>query len=298
VLLPVVEDLLCRHRTDAGQRIELVGGGRVEVHGPTPDARTGSSVRPGNAGTAPRNHDLFSVCDRRGEVHQVDRGGTRGAAGTHERVGDPSPVGQSIETWTADSPDDVDVHRGRPRSRRGGGDRNPWRRLRVRARQQLPRKNGYEQQRERTDDDLPPRELKVRHTPIVAAEVARVGDDFAAKRRHTVAVFALLSAAVIAASGLHGTVVIDPARPVCIAEQSCSAPDRYDVLAFWRAGHRIAQTKTDASGRYRVSLPPGTYAVRAPRHAAGPGRGLLPSRAVVPRGRYARANFTLDIGIR
>jgi Carboxypeptidase regulatory-like domain len=126
-----------------------------------------------------------------------------------------------------------------------------------------------------------------------------VGDDGVSKYRHTVSVFAVLTAALIAlsTSGLHGSVVIDPAQPVCMVGQPCSAPDRHDVLAFWQGDRRVAQTKTDADGHYRVSLPPGTYRVRAPRHG-GIGRGLEPSRVIVPRGRYARANFTLDIGIR
>jgi hypothetical protein len=148
--------------------------------------------------------------------------------------------------------------------------------------------------------DLPPREVEVVHTASVTTKVARLGDDFGSKRRHTVDVFVLAMTAVTLAlspSGLHGTVVIDPARPVCVVEQPCSAPDRYDVLVFTRSGRRIAQTRTDAEGKYSVRLAAGTYTVTAPRHD-GIGRGLLPSRVVVPRGRYARANFTLDIGIR
>src|ERR671936_82870 len=80
------------------------------------------------------------------------------------------------------------------------------------------------------------------------------------------------------ASGLHGTVEISPAQPVCMVGQSCSKPDANDVLAFWRGDRRIATTRTDGSGRYR--------------------RGLEPRQVVVPAGRNASVNFTLDIGIR
>jgi hypothetical protein len=112
-------------------------------------------------------------------------------------------------------------------------------------------------------------------------------------------VFALVltTALALSGSGLRGTVVIDPARPVCMAGEPCSAPDRYDLLVFERGGRRVAQAKTDAYGRYRVALRAGTYTVTAPRHK-GIGRGLEPARVVVPRGRYARANFRHDIGIR
>jgi hypothetical protein len=161
--------------------------------------------------------------------------------------------------------------------------------------------SGEDCDRERGDcahGDLPPREVEVLHMLSVTTKVARMGDVSASKHRQTTSVFAFLVAAALALpSGLHGTVIINPARPVCIADEPCWAPDRGDVLVFSRDGKRVAQTRTDANGRYRVRLPAGTYTATAPRHQ-GIGRGLQPSRVVVPRGRYARANFTLDIGIR
>jgi hypothetical protein len=166
-------------------------------------------------------------------------------------------------------------------------------------REQLPGEKREYEESDRADGNLPAREVEVWHSFSVATKVARPGDDFEPKCRHTSSVFALVLTATVALStgGLHGTVAIDPARPVCVVGQPCSAPDRYDVLAFWRSGRRIAQTKTDAVGNYRVTLPAGIYTVTAPRHK-GIGRGLRPSRVTVARGRYTRANFTLDIGIR
>jgi hypothetical protein len=108
----------------------------------------------------------------------------------------------------------------------------------------------------------------------------------------------LIVAAVLSlAGGLHGTVVISPSQPVCMVGQPCSKPDVNDTLAFWRRGKRVATTRTDSSGQYRVSLAPGRYAVTAPQHK-GIGRGLEPHYVSVPTSRYARVNFTLDIGIR
>jgi hypothetical protein len=165
--------------------------------------------------------------------------------------------------------------------------------------EQLPGQDRADEQSDRADGNLPPREVEVWHQSSLATKVARPGDDFDPKCRHTSSVFALVLTTAVALStgGLHGTVVIDPARPVCAVGQSCSAPDRYDVLAFWQSGRRIAQTKTDGAGTYRVTLPAGIYTVTAPRHR-GIGRGLRPSRVTVAHGRYTRANFTLDIGIR
>ena len=98
-------------------------------------------------------------------------------------------------------------------------------------------------------------------------------------------------------TGLYGKVVIDPARPVCEAGQTCSAPDANDVLTFARRGVRPIRTRTHANGSYRIALRAGRYSVTA-RHGGSIGRGLEPRRVVVRRGRYARADFTLDVGIR
>jgi hypothetical protein len=136
---------------------------------------------------------------------------------------------------------------------------------------------------------------------MVAEKDARVCADFVAKVRHTECVIHVFVVALVAASGargsgLFGTVVISPARPVCAVGEPCTAPDRNDVLSFSRGGHRVRTARTTAAGSYRVELAAGRYTVTAKRRTIG--RGLEPTRAIVPRGRYARVNFTLDIGIR
>jgi hypothetical protein len=137
---------------------------------------------------------------------------------------------------------------------------------------------------------------------MVAEKIARVCDDFVSKVGHTETVIHVFAAALVvvsgsSGSGLYGKVVISPARPVCTAGESCTAPDRNDMLTFWRGGRRVAIARTNAAGSYRVALAPGRYVVKVKR-PRGIGRGLEPVRATVPRGRYARVNFTLDIGIR
>jgi hypothetical protein len=136
----------------------------------------------------------------------------------------------------------------------------------------------------------------------VAEKIARVCDDFVRKVGHTESVIEVFVAALVAASGssgsgLYGKVVISPSRPVCAVGEPCTAPDRNDVLSFWRGGRRVAIARTGATGSYRVALAPGRYVVKVKR-PHGMGRGLEPTRATVPRGRYARVNYTLDIGIR
>jgi hypothetical protein len=97
-------------------------------------------------------------------------------------------------------------------------------------------------------------------------------------------------------SGLYGRVVIDPAQPVCRVGVPCTAPAKNTWLTFSARGRSVVRARTDARGRYRVALRPGSYAVSAGSRAIG--RGVEPTRAVVRTGRYRRADFTLDIGIR
>ena len=137
---------------------------------------------------------------------------------------------------------------------------------------------------------------------MVAEKALRLRNDSVPKVRHTVGVIHAFVAAVIAVSGgtgsgLYGKVVISPAQPVCAVGESCTAPDKNDVLAFWLRGRRFGTARTDANGRYRIALPPGRYRVTA-KHGGAIGRGLEPTHAVASRGRYARVNFSLDIGIR
>ena len=59
-------------------------------------------------------------------------------------------------------------------------------------------------------------------------------------------------------SGLYGSVVISPAQPVCRVGVPCTAPAKNTWLTFSAHGRRVARTRTDLRGRYRVALPAGT----------------------------------------
>ncbi len=106
-----------------------------------------------------------------------------------------------------------------------------------------------------------------------------------------------LLALVLAATGLHGVVMRGPTMPVCIVGKPCSAPAAGAVLVFSRAGRIVGRTRTNARGRYDVTLAPGWYSVRlaqAPRI----GRGLRPTEVRVPAGASRRVDFFVDTGIR
>jgi hypothetical protein len=98
-------------------------------------------------------------------------------------------------------------------------------------------------------------------------------------------------------SGLYGTVQVSPGMPTCGAGTSCRRPARGVKLVFSAHGKTVTAT-TDRNGRYRVRLDRGRYAVHAGLASRSPKRGLQPQAVTVPRGRFAKRDFTYDTGIR
>jgi hypothetical protein len=103
----------------------------------------------------------------------------------------------------------------------------------------------------------------------------------------------MLLASVVLTSGLHGTVTKGPTTPVCQVGMPCTAPAAHTTLVFTRAGV-AKRTATDTDGRYRITLAPGYYAVRA----VGARFGMRPTKVHVSRGPNLRLNFSIDTGIR
>jgi hypothetical protein len=97
------------------------------------------------------------------------------------------------------------------------------------------------------------------------------------------------------ASGLRGTVVVDPSRPVCIQGRPCSAPAPGVVLRFSRNDRVVARTRTRADGTYRVTLAPGRYVVSLA--AARAPTTIVPHTVRVAAGRMTLRDFTVDTGI-
>jgi hypothetical protein len=69
------------------------------------------------------------------------------------------------------------------------------------------------------------------------------------------------------------------------------------TLVFSRSGHVAGRAVTDTLGRYRVRLPAGLYSVRRSA-STGIDRKLEPNRVRVYAGRFVRADFSIDTGIR
>jgi hypothetical protein len=98
--------------------------------------------------------------------------------------------------------------------------------------------------------------------------------------------------AVVALTLLHGTVRMGPVTPVCRAGVPCSKPAAHVLLSFGR-GAALLRARTDAYGRYRIRLAPGTWTMTTRLR-------LRPTsiRVVVPRASFARRDFSIDTGIR
>ena len=101
----------------------------------------------------------------------------------------------------------------------------------------------------------------------------------------------MLVAVLAAAAVLHGTVTIGPLTPVCRVGTPCEGPAKRAKLTFSHAGRAIS-VKTDAAGRYRVTLAAGSWRVRS-----NVGMSIEPPSVVVRAGSH-RANFAIDTGIR
>jgi hypothetical protein len=106
-----------------------------------------------------------------------------------------------------------------------------------------------------------------------------------------------LVATLALATGLFGHVTRGPLTPVCVVGIPCSGPAPGVTLEFIRRGAVAGRTVTDARGRYRISLAPGVYAVRA-LYRSQPVRRFEPLQAVVRAQLMRRADFSIDTGIR
>jgi len=94
-------------------------------------------------------------------------------------------------------------------------------------------------------------------------------------------------------SGLRGTVSITPAAALC-RDDDCTKPAVNLTILFTRAGAPTKRALTDATGHYRVLLPPGRYTVSAAR--TGPTTRITPTTARVPRDHISRVDILIDTG--
>lgn len=96
-------------------------------------------------------------------------------------------------------------------------------------------------------------------------------------------------------SGLRGAVFRGPTTPVCRAGTPCTAPAAHVVVVFRRNGHAI-RARTDARGRYRVLLAPGTWQIALASRRSG--LSIAPRQVRVVAGRFRTVRLSIDTGIR
>ncbi len=100
------------------------------------------------------------------------------------------------------------------------------------------------------------------------------------------------------AAGIQGKVLLGPMCPVQQAGSPCpDKPIKADIAVTASEGKTVASGRSDESGTYRISLPPGAYTVTANRPGSALGSGK-PVMVEVPAGTYVHLNLLVDSGIR
>lgn len=98
------------------------------------------------------------------------------------------------------------------------------------------------------------------------------------------------------ASGVEGQVSIRPVRPVERKGVPNQRPYQARITVLDPAGREVAVVDSDAEGKFRMALPPGTYVLR-PESS-----GLYPraseQRVEVGRNRVTRVDIVYDSGMR
>jgi hypothetical protein len=99
-------------------------------------------------------------------------------------------------------------------------------------------------------------------------------------------------------TGLTGVVIRGPITPVCRVDVPCDAPFSA-TFTVQRAGARVAQFQSDASGQFTVFLAPGAYTVvpNSDTPIISPG-SQAKSVTVADTGQLTIVRLTFDTGIR
>ncbi len=98
-------------------------------------------------------------------------------------------------------------------------------------------------------------------------------------------------------NGIEGVISVSPARP---GPQRMGEPDKVPVanttFVVKQGEERVTSFTTDASGHFRVALPPGHYVVT--REGPGAAIGHWQFEVDVASGKMASVNWTGDSGMR
>lgn len=100
----------------------------------------------------------------------------------------------------------------------------------------------------------------------------------------------------VTASGIEGRVIIRPARPVERRGVTNQRPYQAKITLLDPAGREVAAVESDAEGRFRLPLPPGSYVLRP--ESPGPYPRAAEQRVVVRRNAMTQVEIVYDSGMR
>jgi hypothetical protein len=98
-------------------------------------------------------------------------------------------------------------------------------------------------------------------------------------------------------SGIEVVVVSGPQCPVAVAESPCPDAPWQGTVRASSLGNDDVEARTDADGRARITLPPGTYMVAAILDGGGVGSSRAET-VVVTDGSFVNVRLRVDSGIR
>jgi hypothetical protein len=112
-------------------------------------------------------------------------------------------------------------------------------------------------------------------------------------------VIAVVTTADACNSGILGTITLGPTCPVERGGMTCSKPYAGTVDIYGHSDRLIKTVRSNADGKFRVRLKPGTYTLKPqPRDPARPYPMGKPVTVTVKAGSYASVNIQYDTGIR
>jgi hypothetical protein len=97
-------------------------------------------------------------------------------------------------------------------------------------------------------------------------------------------------------SGVTGVVLAGPQCPVVTAESPCPDEPFVGSVVALEGDEEVARVQTDSEGRFRMSLPPGSYTLAADLEPGLP--FAEPSQVQVTEGTYVEVTLLVDTGIR
>jgi len=100
----------------------------------------------------------------------------------------------------------------------------------------------------------------------------------------------------VSSTGLEGTMLRGPTRPVCQVDRPCSAPLKSGFKVL-QGGQIVARFQSDSGGHFVVHIPPGTYTVSPDESAPLLARAHAHEVTVRPSG-LTHVELEFDTGIR